>query len=89
VVKSRGQYCGDIELAGYLVNETGPVSLVLDLRIDHDRVDSSADPTLNGHLKYPNNLDQSLNDVVLIKYGNIVLTTTIGRRVRYHLCLLL
>ena len=28
--------------------------LVLDLRIAHDRVGSSADPTLNGHLKYPN-----------------------------------
>ena len=26
---------------------------------------------------------------LLIKYGNIVLTTTIGRRVWYHLCLLL
>ncbi len=26
---------------------------------------------------------------LLIKYGNIVLTTTIGRRVRYHLCQLL
>jgi hypothetical protein len=36
--------------------------LVLDLRIAHDRVGSSADPTLNGHLKYPHNLDQSLND---------------------------
>jgi hypothetical protein len=35
---------------------------VLDLRITHDRVGSSPDPTLNGHLKYPNNLDQSLND---------------------------
>jgi hypothetical protein len=62
VVKSRGQYCGDIELAGYLANEAGPVPLVVDLRIDHDRVGSSSDPTLNGHLKYPNNLDQSLND---------------------------
>jgi hypothetical protein len=62
VVKSRGQHCGDINLAGYLVNETGPVSLVLDLRISHDRVGSSTDPTLNGHLRYPNNLDQSLND---------------------------
>jgi hypothetical protein len=29
VVKSRGQHCGDIELAGYLANETGPVPLVL------------------------------------------------------------
>jgi hypothetical protein len=62
VVKSRGQHCGDIELAGYLANEAGPVPLVLDLRIAHDRVGSSTDPTLNGHLRYPNNLDQSLND---------------------------
>jgi len=38
------------------------VPLVLDLRIAHDRVGSSADPSLNGHLKYPNNLDQLLND---------------------------
>jgi hypothetical protein len=30
-------------------------------------VDSSADPTLNGHLKYPNNLDQSLNDAATDK----------------------
>jgi hypothetical protein len=30
VVKIRGQHCGDITLAGYLTNETGPVSLVLD-----------------------------------------------------------
>jgi hypothetical protein len=26
---------------------------------------------------------------LMIKYGNIVLTTTTGHRVRYHLCLLL
>ena len=67
VVKSRGHQCGDIELAGYLANEAGPVPLVLDLRIAHDRVGSSADPTLNGHLKYPNNLDQSLNDAAADK----------------------
>jgi hypothetical protein len=67
VVKSRGQDCGDIELAGYVANETVPVSLVLDLRIVHDRVGSSADPTLNGHLKYPKNLDQSLNDTAADK----------------------
>ena len=66
-LKSRGQYCGDIELAGYLANESGPVPLVLDLRISHDRVGSSADPTLNGHLKYPHNLDQSLNDAAADK----------------------
>ncbi len=43
------------------------VSLVLDLRVDHDRVVSSTDPTLNGHLRYPNNLDQSLNDTTTDK----------------------
>jgi hypothetical protein len=62
VVKSRGQHCGDIQLEVYLDNEEGPVPLVLDLRIAHDRVGSSTDPNLNGHLKYPNNFDQSLND---------------------------
>ncbi len=36
---------------------------MLDLRIAHARVGSSTDPNLNGHLKYPNNFDQSLNDV--------------------------
>jgi hypothetical protein len=53
VIKSRGQYCGDIDLAGYLANAVDPVSLVMDLRIAHDRVGSSTDPTLNGHFKYP------------------------------------
>ncbi len=67
MVKSRCQHCGDIDLAGYLANETGPVPLVLDLRIAHDRVGSSADPILNRHLKYPNNLDQSLNDAAADK----------------------
>jgi hypothetical protein len=56
--------CGDIDLGGYLANEAGPVPLVLNLRIAHDKVGSNADPTLNGHLKYPNNLDQPLNDAV-------------------------
>ncbi len=67
MVKSRGQTCGDTELAGYLANATGLVPLVLDLRIAHDRKGSSADPSLNGHLKYPNNLDQSLNDAAADK----------------------
>jgi hypothetical protein len=60
MVKSRGQHCGDIELVGYLANESDPVPLVLDLRVAHDRVGSSADPALNGHLRYPNNLEISL-----------------------------
>jgi hypothetical protein len=50
VVKSRGQHCGDIELAGYLANTAGSVPLVLDLRIAHDRFGSSSDPNLNGKL---------------------------------------
>ena len=62
VVKNRGQYCGDIELAGYLANAAGPVPLVLDLRIAHDRFGSSSDPNLNGKLHYPNDIDKSLNE---------------------------
>jgi hypothetical protein len=62
VVKSRGQHCGDIELAAYLANAAGPVPLVLDLRIAHDRFGSSADPTLNGRLHPPHNIDKSLNE---------------------------
>ena len=37
VARSRGQHCGDIELAGDLANAAGPVPLVLDLRIAHAR----------------------------------------------------
>jgi hypothetical protein len=48
VIKSRGHHCGDIELEGYLANESGPVPLVLDLRIAHDRFGSSSDPSLHG-----------------------------------------
>ena len=40
---------------------------MLDLRITHDRVGSSDDPTLNGHLRYPNNLDRSLNEAAADK----------------------
>jgi hypothetical protein len=67
VVKSRGQHCGDVELAGYLANAAGPVPLVLDLRIAHDRAGSSTDPTLNGQQRYPHNLDQSRNDAAADK----------------------
>ena len=41
--------------------------LVLDLRIAQHRVGSSTDPTLNEHLRHPNNLDQSLNDTATDK----------------------
>ena len=81
VSKCRGQRCGDIELAGYLANTVGPVPLVLDLRISHDRWGSSSDPSINGTLHYPNDIDRSLNESVTDKirkyradYNNSLLT---------------
>jgi hypothetical protein len=67
VVKSRGQHCGDIELAGYFANAAGPVPLVLDLRIAHDRFASCSDPNLNGHLHFPNDIDRSLHEAAADK----------------------
>ncbi len=67
VTKSRGRHCGDIQLEAYLANTAGPVPLVLDLRIDHDRFGSTSDPSLNGHLHYPNDIDNSLNEVAADK----------------------
>jgi hypothetical protein len=52
VARSRGQRCGGIELAGYLANAAGPVPLVLDLRIAHERFGSSSEHSINGHLHY-------------------------------------
>ncbi len=46
------------------------MSLVMDLRVAHNRVDSSDDPSLNGHLRYPNNLDQSLYHRYRTDYNN-------------------
>ena len=51
----------------YLVNVSGPVSLVLDLRITHDRFGRSSDSNLNGHLHYPNDIDRSLNEAAADK----------------------
>jgi len=67
VTKRRGRHCGDIQLADYLPNTSGPVPLVLDLRITHDRFGSRSDPSLNGHLHYPNDIDTSLNESVTDK----------------------
>jgi hypothetical protein len=44
-----------------------PVPLVLDLRIAHDRFDSTSDPSLNGNLHYPTDLDGPLNEAVTDK----------------------
>ena len=47
---------------GYLANAAGPMPLVLDLRITHERFGSSSDPSLNGNLHYPNSIDRSLDE---------------------------
>jgi hypothetical protein len=65
--RSRGQQCGAIELVGYLANAAGPVPLVLDLRIAHERFGSSSDPTLNGHLPYPSDIHRSLHEAAAEK----------------------
>ncbi len=84
VIRSRGQHCGDIELAGYLVNEEGP-PLVLDLRITHDRFGRSSDLSLNGNLRYPNDIDRSLNEDATdkIRKYRVVITTPLHQ---YPLC---
>ncbi len=64
-------------MTGYLANATGPVTLVLDLRIDHDRFGSTSDPSINGHLHYQDDLDRSLNETVTDKFDSIVLTIII------------
>jgi hypothetical protein len=43
---------------------TNLVPSVLDLHIVHDRFGSTSDPSLNGHLHYPNDIDKSLNETV-------------------------
>ncbi len=35
---------------------------MLDLQITHERFGSSSDPSINGHLHYPNDVDRSLNE---------------------------
>jgi hypothetical protein len=47
---------------GYLANQAGPVPLVLDLRIAHERFGPSSDLNINGNLHYPNDKDRSLNE---------------------------
>ncbi len=39
----------------------------MDLRIAHDRWGSSSDPSINGHLHYPNDIDRSLNETAADK----------------------
>jgi hypothetical protein len=89
VVSSRDQRCGDIQLAGYLANAAGPVPLVLDLRIAHDCFGSSSDPSINGHLHYPNDLDRSLNEAATDKIRQYRAECNIHPSNTISLCLLL
>jgi hypothetical protein len=45
----------------------GPVPLVLDLRIAHERLGSSSDPSLNGQLHHSADLDRPLNEAAADK----------------------
>ena len=56
-----------LELSGYLANTSGPVPLVLDLLITHDRFGSSSEPSIDGYLHYPNDLDGSLKEAAADK----------------------
>jgi hypothetical protein len=50
-------------MTAYLPNVVGPVPLVLDLHITHNRFGSRSDPSIKGHFHYPNDIDKSLNKV--------------------------
>ncbi len=89
VARTRGRRCGDIELAGYLAIVAGPVPLVLDLRIAHDRFGSSSDPSINGHLHYPNDVDRSLNEAAADKSRQYRADYNRGPLTLSPLCLLL
>jgi hypothetical protein len=67
VASSRGQQCGNIELAGYLANAAGLVPSVLDLHIVHERWGSRTYPSINGHLHYPHDVDRPLNEAATDK----------------------
>ena len=61
----------------------------MDLRITYDRFGSISDPSLNGHLHYPTDMDRTLNEVDLTKTYNTVLTIIIVPLTLFPLCLLL
>ncbi len=89
MAKSRGHRCGDIELAAYLSNAAGPVPLVPDLRIAHERWGSSTNPSLNGHLQNPADIDRTLNEAAADKVIQSVLIIIIVLLTLSPLCLLL
>jgi len=72
VAKSRGQQRGD--MSWLIISRMRQVRclwswvpLVLDLRIAHERWGSSSDPSINGHLRCPNDIDRSRNEAAADK----------------------
>jgi hypothetical protein len=57
----RGQRCGYIELAAFLADAAGPVNLVMDLRIAHERWGSSSNPVQTPS-SLPADTDKPLHD---------------------------
>jgi hypothetical protein len=82
VVKRRVKHCVDIELTVYLSNETGPVSLVLDLHLDHERWDSSTDPKMTTYITLLIRIGHSMRRL-MTRSESIELTVTITTI--YHL----
>jgi hypothetical protein len=65
-----GSGVSDVGTSSWLVTSRicgGSSTLVLDLRIAHDRFGSSSDPSINGHLHYPNDLDRPLSEAAADK----------------------
>jgi hypothetical protein len=58
----------NIEIDTYLSNAVGPVSLVMDLCITHERWGSRSNPSLNDHLHYPADMDRTLNETATDKH---------------------
>ena len=83
--KDCGQLCGDIERVDFLADVVGPVILVLDLRISHERLGISSNPALNRKLHYPNPADISHYMMLMLK--KYVLSIIIVPLILFLLCL--
>ena len=65
---NRGQRSGNIELVAFLADTVGPVNLVMDLHITHERWGSSSNPVLNGKLHHP--LPADIEKPVPVRLGH-------------------
>jgi len=67
VKASAGQRHGDVEIKSYLQDAAGHRSLVFDLSITHDRIESSGHVQQNSLLSHPQDLDAPLHLAAQIK----------------------